>query len=825
MGKHLAVKEAHRQFQTKGIGHANTSKYWFYAASILTLLAGAGEVADQATIIDAKADATPVVNTLNEHTITAVSSGTSETASTAAVTDDAGAVVSGASSMTAVTSGSTSSVAASSPISISSITSQAEPSATSLQGVSNAVASSADISIQSANSNDILSTASTDTSLTKDISEAASGLDLVTTSQVGIQLTATSEATSAVTTSTSLVAPDLSAIASGIGSAYNETLNGVMTQLVGSAGVQNAVTLLTNVISQAGSLFGKVPGVSNIVSVANGVLNGVTQAIKIAAGLGIDPSSLVVTALTNGINGLGQAALTALTPVMEKIPVIGEGLVSIAKPILSNLSNVSPALIVETLANATGLGGVLSTVSNITQDIAPKVISAVQGLLNTAINVINGIKGFINNAMGVLAPILKPIENVISGLITPIQNVLSNIISNIKQKLFPNSTSNPATSADSSASSTTGSEASSNASSENGSAATVTPTLVTEDLTIRKGSRWSPLQNLVSAVASNGQSVALANITTQGTVNTQIPGAYYVMFSYADPLTANKIQSIAKITIQMPDPLAESQAASAIASATSAIAQGTMAINEVTSAINVLPHSTSNLASQFSATVNYPSSQVVYLPAASGTVTPDVNELGSYVMQYVNELRSANNQPALTYSASESAFAQTRAQQIVTNFSHDMANKTTEDLGGNRGITDHMQSVQEMAYFMVMDWYDESDNPESIGAGHYGHRANLLFGGPTMGVGFVRSTDPAAKFTDYYTFEAPAYKDLTLYNQAINMANAKSNPTTIPLPNVTFVYVDSPDFDQLYSKLDQLQKKLADDQATLVTAQNKLMTI
>ncbi|GAB6092748.1 CAP domain-containing protein [Furfurilactobacillus curtus] len=822
MKNYLEKKHLHRQSKITNFRRWKSGKQWLYAASILTLMAG-GAAVEQIETTSVHAD---TIST-TQSSVASSSVAINNLSNSSATTSQASVAVSSA----IISSDPVSSMESGTAITRSSAATVAEVSSSAVESSATAVNVSSTAPSQVSTSEAALN--NNEPALSQSISQVASSgqtsvLD-TPISQADIALatvSSTATATSSAVSSTSVVAPDLSGVVAGIGAAYNETLSGVITQLIGSAGVSNAVTLLTNVISQAGSFFSSVPGISNVVTVANGVLNGVTQAINLANGLGIDPSGLVVTAITNGMNGLGQAALTALTPIINNIPVIGSGLLSVVKPILSNLSNVSPSLVVSTLASATGLGGVLSTVSNIAASVAPQVINAVQGVLNTAVNVINGVKGFINNAMNVVAPILQPIENVINGLIAPIQTVLSNIISSIKNAIFPNTSSNATTSSssatNSSSSATTSSSSSATSSS---SAVSVKPALVTKATTIRQGSSWNALQNFVSATGSNGQKVSLSEITMQGTIDPQVPGLYYIMFQFADPVTKAIIQNMAAVTVQAIDPVAESSAASEVALASSAVAQDIVAVSAATSAINALPHSTSNLTSLFPSTSNYPSSQVVYLSAASSAATPDVSVLGSDVMQYVNELRSANGQPALTYSSSEAAFAQTRAQQIVTDFSHDKSNGSTEDIGGSRGITDQMQSPQEMAYFIVMDWYDESDNPEAVGNGHYGHRANLLFGGPTMGVGFVRSTDPTTTFTDYYSFEAPAYQDVTLYNQAEAMANAKSNPSTIPLPNITFVYVDSPDFDLLYNKLTQLQQQLASDQAALAAAQNKLLTV
>lgn len=189
---------------------------------------------------------------------------------------------------------------------------------------------------------------------------------------------------------------------------------------------------------------------------------------------------------------------------------------------------------------------------------------------------------------------------------------------------------------------------------------------------------------------------------------------------------------------------------------------------------------------------------------------PDENEISKYFLQYVNELRTLNGQTTLTISASDTARAQQRARAIVDSFNHETVSSATENIGTNAGITDQMHSNQEIAYYMVMAWYDETDNPEPLGDGHYGHRANLLYGGPTMGLSFYRPSAGTAEFTDYYAFEAPIYTDFLLYLKAKSMANAMTNPVSVPLPNITFVYVNAATLATLRSYLNWSQVGHAD---------------
>ncbi|MEK2498180.1 hypothetical protein AAAB34_13925, partial [Lacticaseibacillus casei] len=54
------------------------------------------------------------------------------------------------------------------------------------------------------------------------------------------------------------------------------------------------------------------------------------------------------------------------------------------------------------------------------------------------------------------------------------------------------------------------------------------------------------------------------------------------------------------------------------------------------------------------------------------------------------------------------------------------------------------------------------------------------------------------------------------------MANVKTNPQTVPIPETTFVYVDAPKFESLQAQLKQLK---ADQKATTPNADPAIKTL
>ncbi|WP_052767535.1 MULTISPECIES: CAP domain-containing protein [Lacticaseibacillus] len=618
-----------------------------------------------------------------------------------------------------------------------------------------------------------------------DVILGATTLAAVSSSAEAAALAALSAATPASSASQPwLTAPDLSSLVKQISDVYNLTLGDAVKWVIKN-GVNGALGGLSAIVSGLKSVAGSLPVVNVILPLASGAIKAAQDAVTVANSLGIDPTGLVSGALNLGINAIGKAIQGVVSPVLKSIPLVGQNLVASINPLLDTATNIGPASIVKAVAGVVGLSGVLTGVSNITATVAPTIINTLQGILNISVSVVNGIASFAGSGVNLF-------KDVLSGIMAPIQWVINKVKTTI-QGLFPNSKNastgtNPGNNTPPSSDTTPDKDTNSGADPVNSSAAAKTPLLTLLDVTLPLNANWDPAK-MALATDSSGKAVTGSQISLSGTVDVTTPGVYFVKFGFTDS-NGTVLTKYGKVTVGM--------------NASSSSSSDSATLASITNAIQALPHTDSNLASRFTSTTNYPSKEAVYL-AANPDFKPDAKEIAAEFLQYVNQLRTLNGQKPLTYSASEEAFATKRVQEIMTNFSHDGSHGSTEDIGASKGIIEDMRSNQEIAYYLVMDWYDESDNPEPIGDGHYGHRANLLYGGPTMGLAFTQSPSEKNQYSYYYAFEAPTYSDKSLYDKALAMANAKTNPQTVPLPDTTFVYVDSPKFASLQAQLKQLQ--------------------
>ncbi|MDR0299652.1 MAG: DUF5011 domain-containing protein [Streptococcaceae bacterium] len=751
----------------------------------------------------------------------------------------------------------------------------------------------------------------------------AQATTLATTSVTSSAVAVTS---TAATTSSSLSALNVSSLASEVGSAYNTTLGSFVSNTVSTIGVVNVINQITNLVSQAAPYLASVPGATGITSTITGVVSGVKNVLQMASVLGLSPdviNNMVASVINGGINTIGTMLQSGLSPILQQIPLIGAPIVNLLNPILSNLSGISPASLVASLANAAGLTSVLDGLSGLINTLEPGVVAGLQGVVDT----LTGVYNMVNS-------IVTPIGGFISGLFAPVQNLLSGVISTIQSALgLGGTTSSTASSATSSATSSTNSTTSSVASSASSATsssaassqasnvmvvgntiitrnsiwkatdnfvlattdgtnvsladisvagkvntkipgtyavtytfkdkynkafittATVSvvnlgdPSLdsgtflnvrhttaddntagsvITKNTIVLRNSTWAASANLVSATSSTGSPVATTDMYTVGKVLTTIPGTYNVVYFFTDAATGKVIKNTAAITV-----LQETDSASALANAQLAKSQASAAITSDTAAIASLNNQLANLTgvqsdptTTFTSTTNYPSVQTVTVPAVAGSFTPDLAKINTYFLQYLNELKTANGQATVSYSASEQAFAQQRAQAIVASFSHDGSNGSTENIGASGNIISTFKSDQEIAYYMLMDWYDETSNPEALGAGHYGHRANLIYGGPSVGIGYLSLATPdSGGFDEYHAMEAPQYTNATLYNAAVAMSNSTTDPQSIPLPKVLFNYVDSATYNNLTSQIEAMTADLAANQAKLAAANSTLSAL
>lgn len=154
---------------------------------------------------------------------------------------------------------------------------------------------------------------------------------------------------------------------------------------------------------------------------------------------------------------------------------------------------------------------------------------------------------------------------------------------------------------------------------------------------------------------------------------------------------------------------------------------------------------------------------------------PDLNKINDYFVKYVNALHAANGTAPVQSSADMISYAQQRAgQQNGLNLDHSTATKdTSENLeGGGFNYMKYagVKSDKDAAYFLLKGWYDEDNNYAAAGTpGHFGHRAALIYSGPTIGLG-ITDTD-AAFDADWNNSELDAQN--TLYDFTGSNPNTK----------------------------------------------------
>ncbi|MQS98524.1 CAP domain-containing protein [Companilactobacillus halodurans] len=127
--------------------------------------------------------------------------------------------------------------------------------------------------------------------------------------------------------------------------------------------------------------------------------------------------------------------------------------------------------------------------------------------------------------------------------------------------------------------------------------------------------------------------------------------------------------------------------------------------------------------------------------SSTGEYTPNLAKINTYFAEYVNALHQANGTGSVNVSNSVVDYATQRAdQQNGNNLDHSTATKNmSENLSGagfnyitkKAGAT----SDKQVAYFLLKQWYDEDNNVDPMGtAGHFGHRAALIYAGPNIGL-------------------------------------------------------------------------------------------
>lgn len=126
----------------------------------------------------------------------------------------------------------------------------------------------------------------------------------------------------------------------------------------------------------------------------------------------------------------------------------------------------------------------------------------------------------------------------------------------------------------------------------------------------------------------------------------------------------------------------------------------------------------------------------------SQAYTPDINQINKYFGEYLNALHQANGTGSVQVSANNIIYAGQRAgQQNGNNLDHSTATKNMSECLSGAGYDyiinkANAKSDKQVAYFLLKQWYDEDNNIDAPGtAGHYGHRASLIYAGPNFGLG------------------------------------------------------------------------------------------
>lgn len=122
--------------------------------------------------------------------------------------------------------------------------------------------------------------------------------------------------------------------------------------------------------------------------------------------------------------------------------------------------------------------------------------------------------------------------------------------------------------------------------------------------------------------------------------------------------------------------------------------------------------------------------------------TPNLAKINDYFTKYVNALHQANGTGNVNVSNDVISYATQRAdQQNGNNLNHNTATKNMSENLSGAGY-DYIikkagaKSDKDVAYFLLKQWYDEDNCVDPLGtAGHFGHRAALIYAGPNVGLG------------------------------------------------------------------------------------------
>jgi len=154
---------------------------------------------------------------------------------------------------------------------------------------------------------------------------------------------------------------------------------------------------------------------------------------------------------------------------------------------------------------------------------------------------------------------------------------------------------------------------------------------------------------------------------------------------------------------------------------------------------------------------------------------PDINKINDYVVKYVNAIHAANGTQPVHGSTELINYANQRAaQQTNGQLSHASATREMSENLSSSGYDyllhwGYVHSDRDVAYYLLKSWYDETYNMGSyLGTrGHFGHRAAIIYSGPTVAVGM--SNNASSFVADW----APGNDFMNLYNYTGTSPNTK----------------------------------------------------
>lgn len=158
------------------------------------------------------------------------------------------------------------------------------------------------------------------------------------------------------------------------------------------------------------------------------------------------------------------------------------------------------------------------------------------------------------------------------------------------------------------------------------------------------------------------------------------------------------------------------------------------------------------------------------------TYKPNLANINNYFEKYLNALHKANGTAPVHVTSDMMNYAQQRAeQQVGDTLDHTTASRSTSENLSGAGFDfmlkwANVKSDKDAAYYLLSRWYDEGGNLTGSGQpGHYGHRAALIYSGPSVGLGISGN---AAAFDADWDYDSYSQFD-ALYNYTGSNPNTK----------------------------------------------------